>query len=151
MAKYTITVNGKQYDVEIGDVSASPITVNVNGAAYNVQWARGQALPTPAQPVVAAPVVQTKAPAPAPAAPVAPSGKGELVSITAPMPGKILKVMVAAGDTVADQQPLCTLEAMKMESAIQSTTAGKVISVNVSAGDAVQYGAVLVVLEKQGE
>lgn len=147
MAKYTITVNGKQYDVEIGDVSASPITVNVNGAAYNVQWARGQALPTPAQPVVAAPVVQTKAPA----APVAPSGKGELVSITAPMPGKILKVMVAAGDTVADQQPLCTLEAMKMESAIQSTTAGKVISVNVSAGDAVQYGAVLVVLEKQGE
>jgi len=59
--------------------------------------------------------------------------------------------MVAAGDTVADQQPLCTLEAMKMESAIQSTTAGKVISVNVSVGDAVQYGAVLVVLEKQGE
>ena len=42
----------------------TPITVNVNGAAYNVQWTRGQALPTPAQPVVAAPVVETKAPAP---------------------------------------------------------------------------------------
>ena len=75
MAKYTITVNGKQYDVEIGDVTASPITVNVNGAAYNVQWARGQALPTPAQPVVAAPVVQTKAPAPAPPRPWPPPAR----------------------------------------------------------------------------
>lgn len=67
--------------------------------------------------------------------------------ITAPMPGKICEVNVAAGDTVTEDQKVVVLEAMKMEMPIVTVTAGIVKSVNCSAGDAVQGGDVLVVVE----
>ena len=76
--------------------------VNVNGTAYEVEIEEMAGAP------VAAPVAAPAA-APAPAA----SGAGE--SINAPMPGNILSVNVAAGDTVKKGKVLMVLEAMKME------------------------------------
>ena len=72
------------------------------------------------------------------------SGKNAIVS---PMPGKIVKVAVAPGDTVAERDLLLVLEAMKMEHRIEATRDGIVKSVAVSAGSLVGGGATLVELE----
>ena len=72
------------------------------------------------------------------------SGKNAIVS---PMPGKIVKVAVAAGDTVVERDLLLVLEAMKMEHRIEATRDGIVKSVAVSMGALVGGGATLVELE----
>jgi propionyl-CoA carboxylase alpha chain len=68
-------------------------------------------------------------------------------SLAAPMPGRVVRVTVREGDTVAAGDELLVLEAMKMEHRIEAPCAGRVASVHVSAGDVVPAGAVLAVLE----
>ena len=87
--------------------------------------------------------VSAPAAAPAPAA-AAPAG-GE--QVTSPMPGNILAVNVAAGDTVKRGQVLMILEAMKMENEIMCPCDGKVISVNTSKGATVESGTLLCVIQ----
>ena len=64
--------------------------------------------------------------------------------MTAPMPGKILEVKVADGQTVEAGELLLVMEAMKMEHRIVAPTDGVVAKVNFSIGDQVQQGDVLV-------
>ena len=109
--------------------------VNVNGTVYEVELeeitgAAPAAAPAPAA-VAAAPVA------------AAPAG-GE--QITSPMPGNILSVNVAAGDTVKKGQVLMILEAMKMENDIMCPCDGKVVSVSVAKGAAVESGTLLCVI-----
>ena len=66
---------------------------------------------------------------------------------TAPMPGKVTKLLVAKGDTVAKGQPLAVLEALKMESRFEAPRAGVVAAVHVREGDQVEEGTVLLDLE----
>ncbi len=68
-------------------------------------------------------------------------------SLTAPMPGTVLRVHVSAGDGVAAGDPLMVLEAMKMEHAVRAVVGGTVTAVHVTAGQQVDAGAVLVVVE----
>ncbi|MDQ2857635.1 MAG: ATP-grasp domain-containing protein [Candidatus Eremiobacteraeota bacterium] len=68
-------------------------------------------------------------------------------AVNAPMPGKILKVAVKAGDSVAERDLLVVLEAMKMEHRIEATRHGTVRSVLVEPGVLVASGATLVELE----
>lgn len=117
MKRYNITVNGKAYDVAVEEIG---------GAAASA-------------PVAAAPA----APAPVPAA--APVTDG--TKVTAPMPGTILDIKVAVGDTVEAGKPLFVLEAMKMENDVNAPCAGKVVSVNVSKSATVETGAVLAVIQ----
>ena len=70
-------------------------------------------------------------------------------SALAPMPGGVVRVAVAVGDTVETGQLLMVLEAMKMEHAVHATSAGTVAEVTVSEGDQVESGQTLVVLEKE--
>ncbi len=67
--------------------------------------------------------------------------------VSSVMPGKVVRVMVGAGDEVARGQGLVVVEAMKMENEIAAPRAGKVASVHVEPGEPVEVGAVLVVLE----
>lgn len=69
-------------------------------------------------------------------------------AIMSPMPGKIIAVAVAAGDTVAKGQKLLTLEAMKMEHSLTAPFDGVVAELNASEGDQVQVDALLVKVEK---
>jgi biotin carboxyl carrier protein len=65
----------------------------------------------------------------------------------APMPGRVVRVLVAPGDEVAARQGLVVVEAMKMENELGSPKAGRVKDVQVSAGQSVDAGRVLVVIE----
>ncbi|MFN7685823.1 MAG: biotin/lipoyl-containing protein, partial [Oligoflexia bacterium] len=68
------------------------------------------------------------------------------VRVRAQMPGKIVKVMVAQGQTVEKDQILLVMEAMKMENPIKASQAGVVVKVTVTEGQAVETGADLMQL-----
>ena len=67
--------------------------------------------------------------------------------LRAQMPGKIVKVLVAAGDAVERDQGLVIIEAMKMENELRSELAGVVGEVRVSEGDTVENGELLLTVE----
>ena len=69
------------------------------------------------------------------------------VSIVAPMPGRIVKVLVKPGDTVAPRQALVVVEAMKMENELRSPRAGTVVEVRAREGAPVDANVLLVLLE----
>ena len=123
--KYKITLNNRTYEVEVE-----------NGEAMLLSEYEAAA---PA----AAPV-----PAAAPAAPAAPAAvelaAGETIS--APMPGNILKVNVAAGQAVKAGDVLVVLEAMKMENEILAPRAGTIVQVVADKGAVVETGAPLAVI-----
>jgi len=68
-------------------------------------------------------------------------------TIQAPMPGKVVKVLVAVGDAVTQGQGLVVVEAMKMENELKSPKAGTVVEVLAREGAAVESGAKLVVVD----
>ena len=67
--------------------------------------------------------------------------------LEAPMPGKVIAVKVAPGDTVVKGDELLVIEAMKMENAVRAPRDGRVRSVHARVGDMVSPGAVLVEME----
>ena len=67
--------------------------------------------------------------------------------VMAPMPGKVVKVLVAAGDEVKARQGLVVVEAMKMENELRSPKDGRVAEVLVAEGASVEAGRPLVVVE----
>ena len=71
-------------------------------------------------------------------------------AVVAPMPGRLIRVLVALGDTVQAGQRLAVVEAMKMENEVASPAAGVVSQVRAVAGDSVESGAVLVVVSSEG-
>ena len=73
-----------------------------------------------------------------------PDDAGRAGSTIAPMPGKVVRMLVQLGDTVAAGQPLLTIEAMKMEHQVVSPSAGVVSEVFVSAGQQLDHGQPLV-------
>jgi len=65
------------------------------------------------------------------------------VKLTAPMPGKIVKVLVAEGETVEAGRGVLVMEAMKMENELKASRAGTVTDIKVKEGQAVEMGALL--------
>ena len=63
------------------------------------------------------------------------------------MPGRVVRVLVKAGDEVAARQGLVVVEAMKMENELTSPKAGRVKEVSVSEGTSVESGRLLVIVE----
>lgn len=124
MKNYRITVNGTAYDVAVEELGA--------GAA----------------PVVAAPVAAAPAAAPAPAAPATPAASGAAGSVTvsSPMPGKILSVKASVGQAVKKGDVILVLEAMKMENEVVAPEDGTIASINVAANDSVEAGDTLATL-----
>ena len=127
--KYVVTLNGKNYEVEVNETEA--VVTNVSDAVY---------APAP----VAAPA-PSAAPAPAaPAAPQAVSASG--TQIVAPMPGSIVNINVSAGQAVKAGDVLIVLEAMKMETDITAPCDGVVKQIVTSKGATVNTDDVLLVI-----
>ena len=143
--RVTVIVEGREYHVEVEDLSARPIRATVNQKTYNVylRSRNGETLPEvqPASRAESSPVEM--APAPPRRIDLADDG----AAITAPMPGDIAEVRVKVGDEVQPGDVVCVLEAMKMKNLIHTARAGVVASVAVAAGQTVDYGAVLVTLQ----
>ena len=118
MAKYVVTLNGKNYEVEV-EKNTAKIT-NTTEAAAPAAAPAPKAAPAPAP--VAAPA---PAAAPAPVA-AAPAGGA---NVTAPMPGTVLNVVAPVGTAVKAGDVILILEAMKMENDIVAPCDGTVASV----------------------
>ena len=69
--------------------------------------------------------------------------------ISAPMPGRVVKVLKGIGETVSEGEGLIIVEAMKMESELKSSIDGKVTEVSVKDGDTVDLGAPLITVEAE--
>lgn len=135
LRKFKISIDGTQYLVEMEEVGAPQPTP-------------ADAVPTPAAPAPAPAPAPAAAPAPAPEpapAPAAPAVAGSFAQ-TAPMPGTILDIHVKVGDTVAANQPVMVLEAMKMENEVVAEQAGTIASINVEKGAMVNPGDTLFTL-----
>jgi len=72
---------------------------------------------------------------------------GGPVDILAPMPGSIRTVHAAVGDAVTPDEPIVTLEAMKMEHVVPAGVTGRLAEVRARPGDQVARGDVLAVIE----
>lgn len=126
--KYIVTLKDRVYEVEVEA-----------GEAMLVDEYEAKAPVPAAAPAVAA----VPAPAAAPAAPAAaPAGTGK--AVPSPMPGNILKINVAPGQTVKEGDVVVVLEAMKMENEVVATVSGTVSSVAVTKGQVVETGTPLV-------
>ena len=119
MKNYTITVNGKSYEVSVEE--------------------RGGAS-APVTPVAAAPVAPVAKAAPAT------SGSEGRVKVVAPMSGKILGIKVSLNQAVKKGEVVAVLEAMKMENDIVALEDGTIASINVNVGDSVETNQTLVTI-----
>ena len=142
---YKINIAGKTYDVEVGDISKSPVEVSVNGTVYQVEIPEsagdrvsGVQGTLALKPVAAAAAVSR---------PSIPDSLDDGV-VRSPMPGRILSVNISAGDMVKKGQPIFILESMKMENTIASSIDGTVTSVHVAVSDSVQHGQTLAEIAK---
>ena len=125
MRKFNVNVNGNNYVVEVEELTdgAAPVAV----PAYTA--------PAPA-PAPAAPRKAAPAPAPAPAAAPSAAVSGG-TPLKCPIPGKILKLLVANGAKVAKNQKVLILEAMKMENDIVAPADGVITFVAKEGDDVV--------------
>jgi acetyl/propionyl-CoA carboxylase alpha subunit len=117
---YSVLIDGASYEVRVlgGEVT-------VNGHLFEIalddprQWRRPNGL----------------------------AGAQGRVSINAPMPGKVVRLLVAVGDQVTAGQPVVVVEAMKMQNELKSLRPGRVTAIRVQENDSVNAGAVLLVIE----
>ena len=123
--KYIVTLNGKNYEVEVTECDA--VLLNVSDA-------------------VAAPAPVAAAPAAPAAAPVAAPVAGDGTKVPSPMPGTILSVNVSVGQAVKTGDVLMVLEAMKMENDIVAPCDGTIKQLLVSKGSTVNTDDILAVL-----
>ena len=122
MKNYRIIVNGVSYDVAVQELGESDA-------------------PAAAAEPVMSPVSAPQAPAKK-AAPKKSGGAGS-VKINSPMPGKIVDVKCAVGDSVKQGDVVLVLEAMKMENEICAPQDGTIAGIEVSVGDQVEGGSLL--------
>lgn len=132
--QFQLKLDQQVFNVTVEDVTARPVIAVVDGQRFEV-WPETMALAAADAAAKAAPAVT---PAPRPSAPTAVAS-----AVLAPLPGAVVKLSVAPGDTVNVGQALCAIEAMKMQNVIRATRAGKIASIAVSVGQVVKHRDVL--------
>jgi biotin carboxyl carrier protein len=157
--RYTVAVDGRSWEVDVARVDAHLLSLvmtqtprpepardgNESGESYEVTVSPGSA---PGRLIVhvgpiAVPVTLNGRPRRR-QEPGQATGRQELV---APMPGKVVRLLVEPGTIVRARQPIVVIEAMKMENELRSSGEGTVAGVHVKEGASVEAGALLVVIE----
>lgn len=135
-----VEIDGQTYEVNIENIHARPVIAVVDGEQFEVWPEENVQNAPPAVSVPAISVPDAHQPAPMLTG-VNQNAVGK--TVTAPLPGVIVAIMVKPGETVSRGDELCTLEAMKMKNAIRSTREGTIKAVEVNVGDQVGHGQVL--------
>ncbi|HRD94606.1 MAG TPA: acetyl-CoA carboxylase biotin carboxyl carrier protein subunit [Accumulibacter sp.] len=130
--QFKVTVNGREYDVSVLEVTAGQPVPSSTPAATMAAPAAGSSH-----------AASAAAPAAAPAAAAAAAGDGDVI---AGMGGVVVEVNVKVGQAVAVGDRLIVLEAMKMKTPVMATRAGQVTRVLVAAGDPIEGGQPLLTI-----
>lgn len=169
--KLTAQLSGIDHEVAL-DLSRSAVTAEVDGRHYNIEvreLARGEYLLMNGANVYKCRVEQKRDPAPGESFEVVLRGHNYNLSlidpkrllsgqsaaahhagaaeIVSPMPGKIVRVLVAAGASVEAGAGIIVVEAMKMQNEMKAPKAGVVVFINAKEGATVSAGDVLAVIE----
>ena len=141
MKEFKYTIEGKEYQVCIGDINDNIADVTVNGEKYAVE------LEQPAEPekkkvVLGQPVQESSSEETS-----AVQNVNTANAVKAPLPGTIININVAVGDDVKAGDTVCVLEAMKMANNIEAERDGKVTAILVKQGQSVMEEEGLVVIE----
>jgi biotin carboxyl carrier protein len=121
---YSVLMDGRSYDACVEETPAG-LVVSIDGFRFEIEardprrWYRKSA---------------------------GPGGEG-IQTIASPMPGKVVRVLVAPGDSVEAGQGIAVVEAMKMQNEMKASRAGKVLSVPAKEGATVAAGEVLATIE----
>ena len=138
MKHFNFKINGNEYQTTV-EQSGELLQVTVNGKSFTAELEKEAA----AAPKAAAPAAPKPAGAAAPAAAPAAAAPAGGKAVESPLPGVVVSIAVSAGQAVKAGDTLLTLEAMKMENAIQAEADGTVAKILVSVGQSVQSGDAL--------
>ena len=129
--RWSLLIGGRSYEIAVADEPGGITIVHVNGHAVPATCSRAG----------------TRFGAAARRARGLPDAPDGPLQVVAPMPGRIVRVLVRTGDAVAAGQGLVVIEAMKMENELRSAKAGRVAEVRVAEGATVEARTVLMVVE----
>jgi biotin carboxyl carrier protein len=121
---YSVLLDGRSYDASVEE-TAGGLVVAIDGFRFEIavrdprRWSR-----------------QAGA-----------RGSGGVETVAAPMPGKVVRVLVSPGDTVEAGQGLLVVEAMKMQNELKATRAGRILTVGAKEGATVSAGEILATIE----
>ncbi len=141
MKKYKFKIHGNDYEVLIKDLDEKIANIEVNGTSYEIEI--DTEVKTSKTPQLIRKPVEHK------------PGEGMIqkskstgsYQIKSPLPGTILKINVAVGDSITEGQSVMSMEAMKMENQVHSEKGGVVKTIKVSSGDTVMQDDVLMEIE----
>ena len=122
---YSVLLDGRSYDVYVEDAAGGGLVVDLNGYHFEIEAKDPRAWSRKA----------------------AGQGGSAVQSIVSPMPGKVVRVLVAAGDDVEKGQAIIVVEAMKMQNELKANRAGKVLSLAAKEGATVAAGELLATIE----
>jgi len=141
--RYAVVIDGKPHDVDYRETGRDFVSLLLDGRSYEAGLERrpnGFVVHFPADTLD---IELREAARGGAAGARKPAG---LARVVAPMPGKIVRVLVAAGQEVPAGQGLVVMEAMKMENELRSPRAGTVQQLAVREGQTVETGALLAVV-----
>lgn len=141
--RYRVTVGDRTLDFDLIETGPNDLSVLVDGASHDLSLektpegyavlSRGDRLDVNLKEAVKGAALGKVA------------HKGPL-KLNAPMPGKIVKILVGVGESVEAGRGVLVMEAMKMENELRAVRAGTVQEIKVAEGQAVEMGAVLLVI-----
>ncbi len=148
--KYLVKLGGREFNVDSQLISENCLSLLVNGKAHTVFIAENQGKKYISVQGEQFCIEEAKAQTDARSMAESATLKGA-PTISSPMPGKVVKVLVGEGDRVEKGQGLVIVEAMKMENEIKSASAGVVKKINFNEGDLVDAAVPIIELELEEE
>lgn len=140
MKEYKYTIDGKEYQVTIGEIKENIAEVTVNGEAFKVEMEPEQE-PEKKKVVLGQPAAADDTDTPAA------TNVNTANAVKAPLPGVITSIEVEVGQDVKAGDTLVVLEAMKMANNIEAEKDGKVTAICIKQGQSVMEDEPLVVVE----